>query len=112
MFLVPVDENEILNITRALKNITSNDTEGFNTMMTKKIMDYTVTPLTILCNWSLTSGVFPDKLKIAKIIPLFKSGDKHLLTNYRPVSILPQFSKILEKVFYNRLKLFFEKSKC
>ncbi len=48
-------------------------------------------------------------MKIAKVIPLFKTGDKHLFTNYRPVSLLPQFSKILEKVFNNRLDNFIEK---
>ncbi len=48
-------------------------------------------------------------MKIAKVIPLYKTRDKHLFTNYRPVSILPQFSKILEKVFISRLDNFIEK---
>ena len=55
---------------------------------------------------SFQSGIFPNKMKIAKIIPLFKSGDKDLYSNYRPVSLLPQFSNILEKLFYNRLIAF------
>ena len=45
-------------------------------------------------------------MKIARIIPLFKSGDKHKISNYRPISLLPQFSKILEKIFNNRLMNF------
>ena len=52
---------------------------------------------------SLESGIFPDYMKIANIVPLFKSGDEEQFSNFRPVSILPQFAKILEKVFYNRL---------
>ena len=60
-------------------------------------------PLTHFINLSIISGVFPDQLKIARVIPLFKSGDKSIFTNYRPVSVLPAFSKILEKVIYNRL---------
>ena len=48
-------------------------------------------------------GIFPDEMKIARIIPLFKSGDKQNVSNYRPISLLPQFSKILEKIFNNRL---------
>ena len=48
-------------------------------------------------------------MKIAKIVPLFKSGDDCTFTNYRPVSLLPQFSKILEKLFYKRLTDFVEK---
>ena len=47
--------------------------------------------------------MFPDKLKIAKVVPVFKSEDKTLLNNYRPISILPVFSKIFERLMYNRL---------
>ena len=59
---------------------------------------------------SVVQSMFPDALKIARVIPLFKSGDKHVFTNYRPVSLLPQFSKILEKLFNNRLDSFIEKN--
>ena len=45
-------------------------------------------------------------MKIARVIPLFKSGEKDIFTNYRPVSVLPTFSKILERVLYNRLLRF------
>ena len=45
-------------------------------------------------NLSLSAGIFPDKLKIAKVSPIFKNGEKDLLTNYRPISVLPCFSKI------------------
>ena len=53
--------------------------------------------------------IVPDSLKIAKVIPLFKSGDRDIFTNYRPVSILPASLKILEKVVYNRLLKFLNK---
>ena len=56
-----------------------------------------------MSNKSFEYGIFPSKLKIGKIIPAYKSGDKQLFTNYRPVSLLPQFSKILEKLFNRRL---------
>ena len=55
------------------------------------------------------TGTFPDKMKIARVIPLFKSGDDSTFNNYRPVSLPPQFSKILEKLFDNRLSAFIEK---
>ena len=48
-------------------------------------------------------------MKVAKVVPLFKSGEKNVFTNYRPVSLLPQFSKILEKIFNNKLDSFIEK---
>ena len=54
------------------------------------------------------SGVFPSELKIAKVIPLFKSGKRQLLSNYRPISILPLFSKIFERLIHSRLSSFFD----
>ena len=54
-------------------------------------------------NLSLQTGIFPDKIKIARVTPLFKGGENYELGNYRPISVLPCFSKILEKIMYNRL---------
>ena len=56
-----------------------------------------------IINLSLSSGVFPDRLKITKIIPIFKSDNASLAQNYRPISILPVFSKIFERAVYNRI---------
>lgn len=57
------------------------------------------------------SGIFPESLKIAKIIPVYKSNDPQLKTNYRPISLLPVFSKIFEKIAYNRLVFYLEDNK-
>uniref|UniRef100_A0A8C5NFT0 Reverse transcriptase domain-containing protein n=1 Tax=Gouania willdenowi TaxID=441366 RepID=A0A8C5NFT0_GOUWI len=65
-------------------------------------------PLTYISNLSFKNGVFPEKMKIAKIRPIYKGGEKCNFTNYRPISILPQLSKILEKLFMNRLDKFIE----
>jgi hypothetical protein len=65
-------------------------------------------PLSKIINKSFLMGVFPDKLAIAKVCPIFKNGDKCQFTNYRPISVLPSFSKIFEKVVCNRLIAFFE----
>ena len=62
-----------------------------------------------ICNVSLSSGNFPDGMEIARVIPLYKEGEKDLLTKYRPVSLLSQFSKILEKIYYSRLDKFISK---
>jgi hypothetical protein len=51
----------------------------------------------------LSSGIFPTRLKFSKGKPIFKKGDKNDASNYRPVSLLAYFSKIFEKVIYNRL---------
>ena len=58
----------------------------------------------------LVKGVVPIELKAAKVSPLFKSGDKMQLSNYRPVSVLPLFSKILERIMYSRLLSFTNKN--
>ena len=52
---------------------------------------------------SLKTGIFPEKMKIAKVSPIFKKVDKSILSNYRPISVLPCFSKILERILYSRL---------
>ena len=57
-------------------------------------------------NISLQQGVFPNELKVARVIPLFKSGNTMLFSNYRPVSVLSVFSKIFERIMYNRLLKF------
>ena len=62
-----------------------------------------------IINLSLLKGIFPDKLKIAKIIPIFKAEDPNFFVNYRPISLLSNFSKFFEKVMYNRLVEFAEK---
>ena len=59
--------------------------------------------LVYLCNISFSTGTFPDPLEIAKVLPFFKSGDRSLFTNYRPISILPAISKIIEKLAFESL---------
>ena len=66
-------------------------------------------PLADIILLSLRKGIIPDKLKIAKIIPIFKAEDPNFFVNYRPISLLSNFSKFFEKVMYNRLVEFAEK---
>ena len=75
----------------------------------KEVIDLIVQPLTYITNSSLSSGIVPDQMKIARVVPLFKTGDLSQFTNYRPVSVLPAFSKCLEGTVYNRLINFLNK---
>ena len=75
----------------------------------KCIIGSILKPLSYISNLSLSSGIFPDDLKIAKVLPLFKSGEVNEVSNYRPVSVLPQMSKILEKLFELRLGKYIDK---
>ena len=72
-------------------------------------IDLIAAPLTHICNLSFSQGVFPDKFKTAKILPIFKCDDSSLFSNYRPISILSCLSKVFEKLFYFRLSALLEK---
>ena len=81
----------------AFHSLKKNKASGFdeiNGNVIKSSYDKLLSPLFHICEISLKTGCFPDKMKIAKIIPLFKSGEKDLMKIYRPISILPAFSKI------------------
>ena len=68
-------------------------------------------PLAYLINLSFKTGVFPDKLKVAKVIPIHKKGNKRMVENKRPISLLNIFCKIYEKAIYNRIYNYIEKHK-
>ncbi|XP_024116978.1 uncharacterized protein LOC112138628 [Oryzias melastigma] len=91
------------------KSKNSADCHDIDMTVVKKVINSISKPLTYICNLSLQTGRFPNQMKMAKVIPIYKSGDKHLFTNYRPISLLPQFSKILEKIFNDKLAKFIDK---
>ena len=101
MFLSYITADELMKNVMSCKNKFSKDYNDINM--------YVVQPFLYIRNLSFTKGVFQDKMKIAKVVPLFKSGDDNTFNNYRPVSLSPQFSKILEKLFDKRLSAFVEK---
>ena len=65
-----------------------------------------IKPLAQIFNKSVLTGVYPDELKVAKVIPLFKNGEKALMSNYRPISLLSIINKLFEKLIYKRLRKF------
>ena len=69
----------------------------------KESILYISEPLAHNMNFSIAYGIVPDQMKIARVVPLFKTDDLSLFTNYRPVSILPCFSKFLERIICNRV---------
>ena len=79
MFLKPVVEQEVLGIVKACKNKTSLDYENLSMYTIKNIIPSIVKPFTYICNLSFLTGIFPDKMKNAKVIPLFKAGKKNYL---------------------------------
>ena len=108
MYLNPVTENEVEKILGNLKDSAAG-WDDIKPNLVKMVKSYIKTPLTHICNLSLSQGIFPEELKIANVLPLFKNGDEMIFSNYRPVSILPVFSKLFEKIMYNRLLDFVNK---
>ena len=75
-------------------------------VVVKQTIDLIIGPLTHIMNLSLSSGIVPEQMKVARVIPLLKAGILSLLANYRPVSVLPAFSKFLERIVYKSLDSF------
>ena len=80
-------------------------------MLLKKCFSSLCEPPKYLLNLSIEKGIFPDDLKIAKVTPIYKADDKSDLSNYRPISVLSCFSKILERMIYNRLYQYLTENK-
>ena len=104
-------EDELIKIISNLKPKSTLDPDGLSMKMIKNISNDICSALSLIINQSLRSGIFPNNLKIAKVLPLFKKGNKYIFDNYRPISLLPCISKIFEKVVYNQLYDYFDKFK-
>ena len=100
--LYQTSEHEILNIVNNLGDV-SPGSDGIPGHVIKKVIDAILIPIVHICNKSFITGIFPSKFKIARITPIYKKGDKDELSNYRPISILPVLSKVLERLVCTRL---------
>lgn len=100
-----------MDVVPKCKNKWSTDPDDLDMHLIKTVIDCIVDPLCYIFNMSFTTGVFPCKMKSAKVIPLFKTGDNKEFNNYRPVSLVSKQSKILEKLFVSRLDSFIDKHK-
>lgn len=110
LFFTPTDNKEIIETALSIKSKSSTGHDNISNKLIKEIIPFIALPLTHIFNLSLETGTVPHSYKIAKVIPIFKTGDKHDPNNYRPISLLTAFSKILEKIVYKRLIKFLLKS--
>ena len=108
IFLTPCTRSKIRRIIINLKAKKSFGDDGISNLLLKEVCDTILDPLTIIFNESLTIGVFPEIMKLAEIVPLFKKGNPHHVDNYRPISLLITISKILEKLLYTRVYNFLD----
>ena len=107
IFLSLVTAEETREILSSLKNGAAGHDE-IRASTLKSVSPYIVEPLAYICNLSISQGVFPSKLKIANVLPLYKADDPFLFNNYRPVSLLNVLSKVFERIMYNRVSEFLE----
>lgn len=110
--LEPVSYLEVFECVMRLPDKKSSGVDGFQTCIIKYIAHVLMFPLMFIINQSFSTGVFPDALKIAKITPVYKGKGAHNdYKNYRPISLLPVFSKIFERLIYTRLSKYLEANK-
>lgn len=107
----PVADNEVKSVFLELNNSGRCDSYGNKVKPVKFVLDCILPILTDIFNFCLTQGVFPQHRQLARVSVLFKKGDRNDIGKYRPVSILPVFSKGLEKVILSRMSHFCDKLK-
>ena len=109
LFLTPTTLFEVFNLISGLKNTKSNGKDNIFAYFLKVAAKVIAAPFAQLFNYTFLLGISPASLKIAKIVPIYKSGDKYDVSYYRPISILSPISKILEKLIHVRSINFFNK---
>ena len=98
MFFNPITEDEVLEVIKNLDAKKSTGHDGFSILIIKKLAAELSVPLTLIFNMSRKDGTVPDELKIARVVQIHKKESKNNFTNYRPISILPGFSKTLSRL--------------
>ena len=110
-FIDAVTQNELENEIANMKSNKSSGCDDINSKIIKKIAKEISKPLAHIFNLSFLSGIIPDNLKVALVTPIFKNNDETKFENYRPISVLTCFSKLLEKLMAKRLTMFIDKHK-
>ncbi len=100
IYLSPTDPEAIDNIIRSMKLKNSSGHDNINSKLIKSLKNELKDPISILTNLSITNGMFPVTYKLAEVIPIYKSKNKEEINNYRPISLLPTLTKILEKIIH------------
>ena len=103
IFMNPVGPVEIERIIDKLPNKNSSGHDNLSNILLKQIKESITYPLAVIINHSIAEGEFPQGMKAADVSPLYKSRERYMVNNYRPISLLITMSKILEKVIYSRV---------
>ena len=106
-----IDPESIITVINSLTNKSSVGIDCISTILLKCITPSIIKPLTLITNQIMKTGVFPNKSKVAKVIPIYKKDDPTQVTNYRPISLLPVLLKVVEKTIAKQLSEYFEENK-
>jgi hypothetical protein len=107
--LLEITQTELIKIIQSMKNKKSAGLDDISTCLLNKCIPHIIKPLLELVNVSIREGIFPSKLKKSVVKPIYKKGKKEEAINYRPITLVPALSKVLEKVITNQLIAFLEK---
>ena len=107
IFAAPTSGPEVCTIIMSQKN-SSAGWDNIKPAILKEVATEISQPLAHIFNLSIADGSYPDQLKIARVVPIFKSGDKEVFTQYRPVSVLPSLNKVFERLIYQRITKFLD----
>ena len=110
LFFAPCSTEEISKIIASLPAKRSCGSDNISNVLLKEIAPILCEPLSIITNQSMHTGIFPDLMKLAEVVPLYKSKSRENETNYRPISLLTTMSKVVEKVVYERVYQFLVKT--
>ena len=111
IFLTATNTNEIAKLIKKLPNKKSSGYNNIDNILLKAVKNELLVPLSMIFNESISQGIFPTCMKLAEVVPLYKSKDRSKKSNYRPISLLLTISKLLEKLVYKWVYTFLDKTK-
>ena len=108
-FISPTNSDEVLLVIKELSNSKSTGPTSIPRKSLKLFQTFLSKPISLIANLSFSTRSFPDNLKVANVIPIFKKGDCTFCNNYLPISLFPNISKIIEKLMHAQLTMFLNK---
>ena len=109
MLLLPTSQQEVNRIIDGLPSKSSSGHDDVSNILLKSLKSSLTYPMTLILNQLLETGTFPERMKLAEVIPLYKNKATDHLVNYQPISLLMTMSKVLEKIVYKRVISFLNK---
>jgi hypothetical protein len=111
MYLSPTSEEEVIKLIKELSPDKAAGSDGIHARTLKIAAPFIIEPLVHIFNQSILQATVPENLKISKVIPIYKKKERSLPGNYRPISLLSIFDKLLEKIIHKRLFTFLTENK-